>query len=141
MIMGLFRNRYQDNMTAANKRHREMHRLRASQQRRETDVGNKMSQDRVRFKILGRRLHDNPCYVQVISDCFGIARSEIEKCGYHDKDMTVVCRPSQFARFIIRRQDTGMQNLIKELDAVLFTPKPEPEEYDVSKKPNTVNNG
>lgn len=47
----------------------------------------------------------------------------------------VVCRPSQFARFMIYRNDFGGKNSFKELAPVLFTPEQEKSEIDVSRNP------
>lgn len=49
--------------------------------------------------------------------------------------ITVVCRPSQFARFMIYRNDNGGKNSFKELKPELFTPEPPVEEVDVSRNP------
>ena len=40
-------------------------------------------------------------------------------CG----EFYLICRPSQFARFLIYRNDEGLQNAFKELEAVLCTQK------------------
>lgn len=47
----------------------------------------------------------------------------------------VICRPSQFARFMIYRNDFGGRNSFKELSPVLFTPDAPKSEIDVSGNP------
>lgn len=47
----------------------------------------------------------------------------------------IVCRPSQFARFMIYRNDFGGKNSFKELNPVLFTPEAQKPELDVSGNP------
>jgi hypothetical protein len=47
----------------------------------------------------------------------------------------VICRPSQFARFLIYRNDFGGRNLFKELKPQLFTPRVMEQELDVSGNP------
>lgn len=47
----------------------------------------------------------------------------------------IVCRPSQFARFMIYRNDFGGKNSFKELAPVLFTPDAPKSEIDVSGNP------
>jgi hypothetical protein len=49
--------------------------------------------------------------------------------------ITVVCRPSQFARFLIYRNDNGGKNSFKELKPELFVPEPNKTEMDVSRNP------
>lgn len=49
--------------------------------------------------------------------------------------ITVVCRPSQFARFLIYRNDNGGKNSFKDLSPLLFTPETAKREIDVSGNP------
>ena len=47
----------------------------------------------------------------------------------------VICRPSQFARFLIFRNDNGGKNSFKELKPELFTPESSNQPIDVSRNP------
>lgn len=60
-----------------------------------------------------------PKYMRTLTDCFGIKRNEIPRPSrenaYHEQ-MILVCRPDQFAKFIILRNERNITNLIKELN-------------------------
>lgn len=99
-----------------------------------------MSKDRVRFKISGSKLFssskENRGYVQLCREIFGLELP----CGSGHlvtDQITIICRPSQFARFLIRRNERGLQNSFQELKPELFKPEPQPKElvYDVSCEP------
>lgn len=82
------------------------------------------SQDRVRFQL--------QAYYFTCPGIRGLLRSSFQLDGMagnelaHKADtyghVVIVCRPSQFARFLIYREKEGMQNMFKELKAELFTP-------------------
>jgi hypothetical protein len=57
------------------------------------------------------------------------------------QDLHVICRPSQFARFVILRHvKYGENNSMADLDMKLVVPEPETSTVqDVSSNPNTVN--
>jgi len=59
---------------------------------------------------------------QTLGECLG-------RCDW--KDVTFICRPSQFARFLIARNDAGLPNGFKELSPELFVPQ-ETTVFDVS---------
>lgn len=100
-----------------------------------------MSKDRVRFTIPSGRLdgfsEDGVNYRKLVSQCFGIT---LESRGYH-QDVEVTCRPSQFARFIVLRNQMGLENMIKELKAELVSAEPYVApvvKFDASSNPNIV---
>lgn len=96
-----------------------------------------MSKDRVRFTLTSNmtRCHR---YQQLVEDTLGIPASDVKKYGDAYKPMTVVCRPSQFARFLIVRNNREIQNGFKELEPHLFHPEM-PEVVDASRNPNRYN--
>lgn len=95
-----------------------------------------MSKDRVKFKIPWNRLSSNT-YRQVIRQAFSLKDHEIPRCG----DFTITCRPSQFARFLILRNNAGERNGFKELEPVLlagdYREQP-PKKIEVWDRKNTV---
>jgi len=84
-----------------------------------------MSRDRIEFSIPFNRL-TNTKYRNLVKECFGLTEEEIPK--YHSnsykRKFELLCRPSQFARFIVLRNVQGMDNMVHELDAKLITPEP-----------------
>lgn len=99
-----------------------------------------MSKDRVRFTIRRDKAID---MAEVMKSAFDLRCHQIQSMrgrsganGY--EYITIVCRPSQFGRFIVHRCNLGYENLVRELQAELFTPAPDkPQVLDVSKNPNT----
>lgn len=98
-----------------------------------------MSKDRVRFTIPANKMffssREFDGYKTLCKQVFGL---ELPSGATHfNNDVTIICRPSQFARFLIIRNEMGLQNSFKELKPELFTPKPEPTVmvFDVSKNP------
>ena len=79
-----------------------------------------MSKDRVVFKISGHRVafggRESSIYRRILLDIFGI---DVGQEGITTEDLTITCRPSQFARFLIRREELGGSNQFKELEARL----------------------
>lgn len=78
-----------------------------------------MSRDRIQFEIPLRRLDDIK-YRMLLKDCFGLKEHEIPDGGRYlpsDQVFKIICRPSQFGRFIVARNSRGIQNLISELNA------------------------
>ena len=96
-----------------------------------------MSKDRVRFKIGGYKLSasskESDGYRKLLKDVFNL--DCYDKCDY--SDIEIICRPSQFARFMIKRHSIGLQNTFSELGATLFTPEPAEKQrvFDVSCEP------
>jgi len=95
----------------------------------------KMSQDRVKFTIPASRLSrdsNGDLMRGVVSKAFGEC---LGRCKWGD--VTIICRPSQFARFLIYRNEAGLQNMFNELNAVLFTPEERQDTvFDVSENPS-----
>jgi len=98
-----------------------------------------ISKDRVRFNIPARywdaRFSE---YVNLCQRAFGHTVRETYAHG-----ITIVCRPSQFARFLIYRNNAIQSgklpgcNTFAEFKPELFIPEVEPCEIDVSKNPRT----
>lgn len=98
-----------------------------------------MSTDRVKFTI--------PMYYEstpskkkkmqrILQSAFDISFRESNDmfnsgCG----DPVIICRPSQFARFLIYRHAIGLQNQFKELEAELYEEKTDGHVIDVHKRP------
>lgn len=96
----------------------------------------KMSGNRVHFTIPYSRLH-KPTYAALIEETLGIPPGAYDK----NTDLKVICRPSQFARFVILRSSKyGEQNQMSEMNAKLVTlAKPATSNLiDCSTRPNTV---
>jgi hypothetical protein len=86
-----------------------------------------MSRDRVKFTIPYNFGSQGPAR-QAFKKAFGVHMpSSLPWQG-----MTVICRPSQFARFLIYRNEDGGRNGFKELNATLV-PATDIEILDVSK--------
>ena len=96
-----------------------------------------MSRDRVRFELpecvlkhVGSTSGD--AVRKALHEAFGIdIYPSMRICS-----RTIVCRPSQFARFLILRNEYGGTNSFKELNAELFIPVSS-DVMDVSKERNT----
>ncbi len=81
-----------------------------------------MSRDRVKFNFCDNRQerHEN---IRAAIRAFGINTEQAG--GAFECGSRIVCRPSQFARFIIYRIEEGITiNRIAQLKPVLFTPTP-----------------
>ncbi len=103
----------------------------------------KMSHDRVHITIRGCYL-DRPPIRQCIYNAFGIPDSEIARESRHAlspyRDLHIICRPSQFARFIISRHvEFDQPNNMADLNMRLVQPEA-PREYvhDVAENPNAI---
>ena len=89
-----------------------------------------MSKDRVRFTI-PEKLFDLNMF-ELATEAFGQHFEVV--CG----DITIICRPSQFARFLILRNNRGMNNKFKELNPQLEQMVTRSKVFDVSETSNTV---
>jgi hypothetical protein len=103
-----------------------------------------MSHDRVEFKIDLATM--NNATRKAFAKAFGHPMKMIPKTYVWPKASvvnqvtTIVCRPSQFARFLIYRNELGGQNMFKELEPRLFVPEPaKPQPLDVSLNPAATN--
>jgi hypothetical protein len=88
------------------------------------------SKDQVKFKIPTHRLEDSS-YQRVIKEAFGLRLHHY--CIA--EEFIILCRPSQFARFLILRHAACIDNLFAELNAELVTPEPVAPVYDVTGNP------
>lgn len=94
---------------------------------------NTMSHDRVRFFISDsyyKNVHQQGVLRDVLKKAFGLGTASSTQCmsgccgGFY-----VVCRPSQFARFLIFRNDAGIKNGFVDLQAKLYVPAPPKDGY------------
>lgn len=94
-----------------------------------------MSKDRVRFTIPSCRLEKKVSgdrMRNIIQRAFGEC---LGRCKW--SDVTIICRPSQFARFLIYGEEAGLQNMFAELKAEFFVPDDQKETvFDVSGNPS-----
>lgn len=91
-----------------------------------------MSKDRVKFEIGGNHSMSGS-WRSAYYQAFGCEMPNFEDT------LTVICRPSQFARFLIYRDQAGGRNGFKELNAVLFHPHQETVKVvDVSTNPHST---
>jgi len=88
-----------------------------------------MSRDRVRFNLAPYGAD------QATKDAFYKAFGAPFPSRPMGDIVIIVCRPSQFARFMIYRNEFGGRNSFKELAPVLFTPDAPKSEIDVSGNP------
>ncbi len=108
-----------------------------NQTKEETDMA--MSKDRVRFFLPHRyfqnsarngnnRMSRDTCK-DVLCKAFGMSRSESDHMmRWHPEGFTILCRPSQFGRFIVYRYDTNeCINGVKDLQPEVI---PKPDVYD-----------
>lgn len=102
-----------------------------------------MSKDRVEFLL--RRSDNNKKIniddlIELITETLGLTHAEARAAAVSETGIIIRCRPSQFARFIIRRMEVGEKygsftNGIRELRPKLIKPDPEVTLLDVSKRP------
>lgn len=115
----------------------------------------KPSHDRVRFFLSAHRIECNQAKFDELldyafdtsSDCVISISAAVDLSKIHWDEparpggpqwcegVVIVCRPSQFARFLIRRNELGLNNGFKELHPHLFVPKIQQRAFlDVSKR-------
>ena len=81
-----------------------------------------MSEDRVRF-FLHFRYYQQMGMNNVLCRAFGMDLDTVQELRRaNDGGFWIVCRPSQFARFMIYRDAAGINNGFKDLNAVLTEP-------------------
>lgn len=99
-----------------------------------------MSRDRVHFKPSAQGTthssKERQALKQAISECFGLMPSKVEECMA--ENITIICRPSQFARFLIRRHELGGKNVFSCLEPRLVPAVDCAPQLDVSRNGNTV---
>jgi hypothetical protein len=93
-----------------------------------------MSNDRVHFTMpyeTGTEV--NIAARKAAMFAFNLSETEARRCMTESSRM--ICRPSQFARFLIKRNELGGRNNFKELNAELVMPPDHISVVDVSKRP------
>lgn len=94
----------------------------------------KMSGDRIHFTIPARLL-SRKSYVELLRECFGISHGSFNRTC----DLNIVCRPSQFARFVVLRHTKHKEtNDLACLNMKLVSPAPPANTIDCSRNPNTA---
>ncbi len=84
-----------------------------------------MSQDRVRFWLPSNYYNTGHSVIMcsVLRDAFGLSYGQSERVMKDNElGFWIVCRPSQFARFMIYRNNAGIKNGFMDLKSELFTP-------------------
>lgn len=82
-----------------------------------------MSNDRVRFWIDYRYFQQRGMY-DVLKKAFDLSEHRARKAQTGPYEgFWIVCRPSQFARFMIYRNEAGIKNGFMDLKADLFVPE------------------
>jgi hypothetical protein len=103
----------------------------------------RMSGDRVRIVLPERRMKRN-AFIRAAQEAFSLSADELralQKCEDHYgcRGVEVICRPSQFGRFMILRNEYGDDNSVKDLQPELFRPAPVKQPLDVSRRKNDYN--
>lgn len=96
-------------------------------------MGALMSNDRVKFRFTDT-MSNMRGNVTAAVQAFELDERQARQM--FDRGDTIICRPSQFARFLILRSGLVAGNCFKQLEAELFIPAPD-SELDVSTRPNT----
>lgn len=97
-----------------------------------------ISKDRIEFEIRlngsDREKLFSP-FVRAFGVCFPAESSGYQKEGFDSlaRFARIRCRPSQFARFLIYRDEAGCLNRFKELGAKIIKEQEIPQYIDVSK--------
>lgn len=103
-------------------------------------MSDKMSHDRVQFTLSSHNLSKGrTAYRRILKQAFG---TEFDTHNFRGKALVIVCRPSQFARFMVYRNEAIQTsqisgcNTFAEMDPKLFTPDSCEDPVDVSKNPH-----
>ncbi len=97
-----------------------------------------MSRDRVHFSISAMYLQKKKIR-ECMHETLGIDHGIAEAMGRRNEDLHVICRPSQFARFVILRHiKYGEPNNMACLNMRLVVPPKAEKAMDVSRIPNTA---
>jgi hypothetical protein len=95
-----------------------------------------MSKDRVRFYIKNYYFKECRDFKKVLRESLGVLDltfHEMANVASGEKgEVEVICRPSQFARFLIHRSGVVNNNRFQELRAELFVPRQPEKPFDVS---------
>ena len=92
-----------------------------------------MSKDRVHFNMPNETWEGTHATRTAALFALGMTSNEVTLAMR--EGARIVCRPSQFARFLIKRNEAGGRNGFKMLNAELVTPPEELCVVDVSKRP------
>lgn len=92
-----------------------------------------MSRDRVHFEISSALLHaSSPAIRSAFRKAFGVPWPFKAVPAWSTQGMTVICRPSQFARFLVYRNLEGGTNSFKDLNPRLLPAEETKKVFDVS---------
>lgn len=81
---------------------------------------NRMSIDRVRFTIFeGVYKSETLEYDRVLGKAFSLSYNQIHRAFLDHGQLIILCRPSQFARFLIYRHEAHIPNSYSALNAKL----------------------
>ena len=106
-----------------------------------------MSKDRVEIflgsqYIRGGSNRGEDGYRKLAEACFGLSPSQFDQMSQANPDgFTIICRPSQFARFLIMRNEMGLTNDFKGLKPRLIPEVRIPEVINVAKNPHRPADG
>ena len=82
-----------------------------------------MSKDRIKFWLGYTYLQNHRIY-GVLEQAFSMPRDETElRHRSNSEGFWIICRPSQFARFMFYRNQAGLKNGFLDLKTELFVPK------------------
>jgi len=100
---------------------------------------NTMSHDRVHFTIPSNLLHKSTIQSCIV-EALGLDNKELlQRMARNEEDLHIICRPSQFARWVILRHvKYGEPNNMACLNMRLVTPPKAPRAIDVSHKANNA---
>lgn len=101
---------------------------------KEGDMTDRRSKDRVHFKLKAHFNSDRHKIATLLERAFGIYDAKVAY-ALIENEGTIICRPSQFARFLIWRDEAGMRNGFKELEAKLVPAVQPLQVIDVSDNP------
>lgn len=102
-------------------------------------MSSRMSKDRVKFTMRGYYFETDKARI-LLGNALGVNAGQFDVMRRMAQDsmegVEIICRPSQFARFLIMREAAGFQNMFKELKAELIpAPTPTIQPVDVSGNP------
>lgn len=87
--------------------HHRRHQCEGDAEREESEMS--MSRDRVRFRLTENMLTHSKM-PEVLRRAFGVTADEVRRLREGRRGVVIVCRPSQFARFLIYRNEAGIHN-------------------------------
>ena len=91
-----------------------------------------MSKDRVRFYLADNE-ENKTAAINAATLAFGF--KHLEACRLFNSDTAIICRPSQFARYLIFRSTRVKNNAYQQLKATLIPAGLAPDYVDVSTAP------